>query len=190
MSAGSEAGRGGRERELAEMLEEVWQRLARGVADRRAAARHPVLATVGAEGGGEARMLVLRGVDRSGARLELHTDSASGKVADIEAEPRATLLVWDSRARLQIRLRVHVGVRPGSTGEWQRLPKGAREAYGGTPPGTALGAPEEADAVPDPARFAILTAQVREIEALWLGTPHRRARFRAAEDWQGMWVAP
>lgn len=191
MSRNTEAGQGGDAREFAAMLEDVWQRLSRGVADRRAAARHPVLATVGPEGGAEARMLVLRGASRSRARLELHTDRASGKVAALEAEPRAALLVWDGSARLQIRLRVHVTVRPGAPGEWARLPEGARQAYGGTPPGTPLDAPEEAEMVPDPARFAVLTAQVLEIEALRLDPPHhRRARFRADEGWTGQWIAP
>jgi pyridoxamine 5'-phosphate oxidase len=37
--------------------------------------------------------------------LELHTDMASPKVAQINAEPRVALHVWVPKDRLQIRLR-------------------------------------------------------------------------------------
>ena len=61
---------------LDDTLNDVWQRLGRGVADRKAPARHPVLATVG-KNGGEARMVVLRGADRATGCLEVHTDRKS-----------------------------------------------------------------------------------------------------------------
>ena len=191
MAEDTAAERGAQDRALADLHEDIWQRLARGVRDRRAASRHPVLATVGRAGGAEARVLVLRGASRANATLKLHTDSASGKVAELRAEPRACLLVWDAAARLQIRLRGRVEVRPGDAAEWRRVPEGARAAYGGTPPGAPLAAPEEVDATPDPARFTVLTARLEEIEALHLGQPHhRRARFRADEGWAGRWIAP
>ena len=101
---------------LSELRDRAWQKIARGVADRRAPARHPVLATVGREGGGEARIVVLRGADRQAATLVLHTDGASAKVGEVRAEPRATLLVWDPGARLQIRMRATIAARPGGDG--------------------------------------------------------------------------
>jgi len=178
--------------DLGALFEEVWQRLRRGVADRRAAARHPVLATTGTAGGAEARVVVLRAADRAAGRLQVHTDAASAKVAELAAEPRASLLVWDARARLQVRLRVRVAVRPGSAVEWARVPEGARRAYGGHPaPGTQLAGPEGHDPAPDPARFTVLEAEIAEIEVLRLADErHLRARFRRAEGWRGAWLAP
>lgn len=168
-------------------LDQVWQRLGRGVADRRAPARHPVLATAGAEGG-EARVVVLRGLDRAAGTLEIHTDTASGKVADLRANPGATLLVWDEKAKLQIRLRVTIAIAEADPAAWARVPDTARGVYGGTPPpGTPITAPQDHAPAPDPARFAVLTARLREIETLHLGTPHRRAMFR---DGGATWLAP
>ena len=71
-------------------------------------------------------------------------------------------------------------------------PAGGRAgAHAGTPPGTSLAAPHAAETMPDPARFAVLTTQVQEIQARRLGIPHRlRARFRPGEDWKGRWIAP
>lgn len=176
---------------LSAFLDEAWQRLSRGVADRRAGARHPVLATAGAQGP-EARMVVLRGADRAAARLTIHTDAASGKVAELRADPRATLLVWEPRAQLQIRMRATALLRPGSADEWARVPEGARRVYGGTPaPGTPIPAPDAHAPAAEPTRFLVVDCTLTEIDLLHLGrSRHRRARFTRADAWAGHWVAP
>ena len=159
----------------------------RGVADRRAPARHPVLATVGSNGA-EARVVVLRAADREAETLTIHTDSASGKVAELRETPGAALLVWDAEAKLQIRLRATVDILMGDAETFARLPDAARANYGGTPaPGTPIPDPGAHDPAPDARRFTLLLAHVREIETLHLGTPHRRARFR---DGEATWLAP
>ncbi|MEL7460882.1 MAG: pyridoxamine 5'-phosphate oxidase family protein [Pseudomonadota bacterium] len=172
---------------LEDTLNDVWQRLGRGVADRRAPARHPVLATAGPDGG-EARMVVLRGADRASGCLEIHTDAASAKVAELRANPKATVLIWDPKARLQIRLRVDVTITVGDGPAWARVPDTARGVYGGSPPpGAPIDTPGDHAANPTPARFAVLTCTIREIETLTLDDPHRRARFR---DNTAGWIAP
>lgn len=172
---------------LEDTLNDVWQRLGRGVADRRAPARHPVLATCGADGA-EARVVVLRGADRADATLEVHTDTASAKVAELREHPNATLLIWDQKARLQIRVRVAVAIAEADPIVWARVPDTARGVYGGMPqPGTPINAPEDHQPNPEPARFAVLTCKIREIETLHLSNPHRRARFR---DDAAQWIAP
>lgn len=172
---------------LEDTLNDVWQRLGRGVADRKAAARHPVLATVG-ETGGEARMVVLRGADRATGCLEVHTDAASAKVKELRANPNATLLIWDQKARLQIRLRVTITIKEGDAGAWSRVPDTARGVYGGTPPpGARIETPSDHAPNPTPERFAVLTCRIVEIETLTLDTPHRRARFC---DGSAQWIAP
>lgn len=172
---------------LEETLNDVWQRLGRGVADRKAPARHPVLATVG-ETGGEARMVVLRGADRATSCLEVHTDAASTKVKELRANPNASLLIWDQKARLQIRLRVTISIAEGDADIWARVPDTARGVYGGTPPpGASIDSPHDHAQNPTPARFAVLTGHIREIETLTLDTPHRRARFC---DGSAQWIAP
>jgi pyridoxine/pyridoxamine 5'-phosphate oxidase len=174
------------------LLEAAWQRLGRGVADRRAAARHPVLATQGRDGGGEARVVVLRAARRAEGRLEVHTDAASTKVAELAAEPRATLLVWDARAQLQLRLRARVTAEPGPAAAWARMPQSARLAYGGSPPpGAEIPAPEAYAPAAEPDRFTCLACHLTEIEVLELGRDrHRRAVFRRDADWAGRWLAP
>lgn len=176
--------------DLAATLATVWSMLEAGPADRDAPARHPVLATVGARGA-EARILVLRHADRASGTLALYTDAATAKVADLAAEPRATLLVWDPLARLQIRLRVHVTARPGTPEEWAALTETARQVYGGSPaPGAPIAAPGGHTPATDATRFTVLDARIDEIETLRLSDPHERARFRRSDGFAGTWLAP
>ncbi len=175
-------------------LDQVWQRMARGVADRRAPARHPVLATAGLGGGAAARVVVLRAADRTGARIEVHTDTASGKIAELRADPRAALVIWEPRAQFQIRLTVTATILTGddAAAHWARIPDGARSNYGGDPaPGTPLGDPAEHTPGATPDRFAVLDLRIEGIETLHLGrTRHRRARFGRADGFAGHWIAP
>ena len=173
---------------------EIWKQLERGVAEPTSPARHPVLATEGTTGGGEARLVVLRAASREDALLEVHTDTASAKVGELAREPRATLLIWDSTSRIQLRLRARAEIRKGQGAAvvWSRIPARSRAVYGGTPmPGKAIAAPEDFVGHADPARFAVVTAHIHEIDALHLGEDmHRRAIFRAEDNWHGQWVAP
>ncbi|MGI1663512.1 pyridoxamine 5'-phosphate oxidase family protein [Palleronia sp. KMU-117] len=175
-------------------LDAVWQRLARGVADRRAPARHPVLATAGQNGGAAARVVVLRAADRANARIEVHTDTASGKIAEVTADPACALVVWDPRAQVQIRLTATASILSGAdaAGRWARIPEGARTNYGGAPaPGTPLADPAEHRPGATFDRFAVLDLRIDAIETLHLGRDrHRRARFERADGFAGRWIAP
>ena len=173
-------------------LDAVWETLETGVADSAAPARHPVVASVRRGGGAEARIMVLRGADRSLSRLELQTDAASAKIAEVAEEPRGSLLVWDPAQNLQIRIRVAIRARtgPAAAAEWARVPEGARARYGGTTPGARIEGPVAAKSGADPARFAVLDLDVREIETLVIGEPHRRARFASGDGFAGGWIAP
>ncbi|MGF1502410.1 MAG: pyridoxamine 5'-phosphate oxidase family protein [Paracoccaceae bacterium] len=178
---------------------DVWRRLQRGVADRRAAARHPVLATQGRAGWPEARTVVLRRVSVDAATVEIHTDTASAKIADLDVCPRASLMVWDPKADLQIRLRLRMETLTVAgagadlvSARWAAIPEAARRPYGTEPaPGQPIPAPEAVAHTPRPERFAVLLGHVEEIETLHLGPDrHRRAVFARGRGWVGQWLSP
>ena len=79
--------------DLAQLYAEAWLRLARGVHDRHAPARHPTLATVSPDGRPQARTVVLRAADITAATLDIHTDLRSAKIGDLCATPFAALHV-------------------------------------------------------------------------------------------------
>ncbi len=173
--------------------QQVWTRLVRGVADRRAPARHPTLATLSPAGWPEARTVVLRAADPAAAVLEVHTDLHSAKVAALRANPRAAFHVWEASAHLQTRLMVEVTILTGDAvaATWARVPDPSRHGYGTTPPpGQPIAAALAYDKPADPASFAVLRCAVQAMDVLHLGPQHRRARFDRADGWAGQWLAP
>lgn len=169
------------------LLDMTWTALIRGKADRRHPARHPTLATIGPNGP-EMRTLVLRGVDRDAATLELHTDALSPKVTQIKADPRVALHIWVPTQRLQIRARATAEILPGDPALFASLPDFAKANYAGPVPG----AKPDSD-TPDTAaeaRFTRILCTLTEIDALLLSDPHQRALFTANQKWSGRKIAP
>ena len=169
----------------------LWARLGEGVAQPDASARTLALATQRVDGGGAVRMVVLRSADRNELSLTFYTHAGSDKVAELEAAPKAELLLWDASTSFQARLCVTVEAAAGSEELWNTFSDGARLNYVPTlEPGKAIDAPH----VPKPAgrdAFTVLTAQITSADILDLsGLPHKRAKFHARNDFTGQWVAP
>ena len=178
---------------LDSLYDQVWLRLQRGVADRHAPARHPVLATVTPGGMPQARTVVLRGADPDAGVLEVHTDLMSGKVGDLRANPMAALHVCDAGAHLQTRIeaRADILTGPAVAQVWARVPDPSRQSYGSQPPpGTPIDDALAYAKRPDAACFAVLRLTVLAIDAVHLGPQHRRARYTRETGWQGQWLAP
>ena len=116
---------------LDETLDKVWRLLGRGVADRHAAERHPTLANVGLDGAPQLRTVVLRSADRAAALLTVHTDNKSAKVAQLQADPRCALHVWNSKQKLQIRIKAEAALLTGASvaDVWDRVPASSRTAF-------------------------------------------------------------
>ncbi len=181
-------------------LRAAWSLLGRGAKDRKTPAHTPVLATMGA-GRPQLRTVVLRGCDREARRLRFHTDRRSSKVPQIEADPAGTVLVYDPKQKIQLRLDCGLSIHVDDDL--------AREAWAATrdfsrvcyqvmrAPGEALSDPA---AVPFSAEdshdgadnFAVIAAQVTRIEWLYLAAQgHRRAEFHwRGGAWQGRWLVP
>ena len=179
--------------ELDSLYSHAWHRLIRGVHDRHASARYPTLATVSPTGWPEARTVVLRAVDRSCSRLEIHTNLYSPKIADLMTTPIAALHVWDSRSRLQIRLQADVVITHGAqvASIWSAVPESSRTAYTrSSVPGQTIAAALAYESTPDPAAFAVVHLDIRVMDLLHLGTHHRRAQYTRERDWTGCWLAP
>lgn len=178
---------------LAGMHEFVWQRLVRGVADRRSPARHPTLATVSANGLPSARTVVLRAATPATHCLEFHTAVGSEKVAHLEHQPIAAVHIWDVTPRLQVRGVGRVSMARGDdvAAVWERIPEASRRAYSAGPvPGSPIDGPDAWLAEPDPTALVVLTLSLDRLDVLHLGEPHRRAVFERGSGWVGTWVVP
>jgi hypothetical protein len=180
-------------RSLDTLLDQAWKRLGRGVADRRAAARHPTLATVDADGCPQARTVVLRTADRDTGELRVYTDRHADKVAEVQSTPRAAVHVWDQSAHLQLRLVATVNVLTGSAVEsiWNGLSEHARRCYGfGPVSGTSIDEATAYGVTPTPEAFAVLALRVETVDVLHLGHRHRRALYTRESEWAGNWIVP
>ncbi len=173
---------------------ESWHQLEAVAHDRRSAARHTVLSTIGLSGGPESRITVLRDANQTAGTVVVHTDSTTVKVAELRANPRAALHLWQAREDLQIRLRGHVEIAEGEAVRdlWTRVPNGSRPSYGVEPaPGTPISASDAYTRIINPDHFAVLTLVIAEVDIVHLSADyHRRARYCRADGWTGQWLAP
>lgn len=184
-----------------QIREQIWKQLVRAAEDRHHAWRTPVLATVDATGMPNARTVVLRKVHQIGVMgtIDLYTDRRSPKVSELVAQPNACLVFWSARLRWQLRVRIIVSVQTDGlpvSSLWQsvRQTRAAVDYMRAKPPGASLPHACGALAQQTPhddsqaAYFAVLNAQVTEIDWLELGREqHRRAKI-VGDTWQ--WLVP
>ncbi|MCA9284067.1 MAG: pyridoxamine 5'-phosphate oxidase family protein [Phycisphaerales bacterium] len=82
----------------------AWERLRRAADDPADLVRLVTLATVTPEGLPAARLMVLRGADRTTGRIWFHTRAKSAKTVDIAALPACCVVVYDPAEMVQLRL--------------------------------------------------------------------------------------
>ena len=180
---------------------EAFRLLSRGVADRRSPFHTPVIATIGTDGLPQARTVVLRGFDPEARVLRFHTDRRTGKVSELRRVPAASLLFYDARAKIQVRVAGSAQVHQGDavaeaawagTRPFSRLCYRQAAAPGATidDPATGLGEPSD-DGF---ARFVVVRVVMTALDWLYLSAQgHRRARFVWSPDTarpEASWVAP
>lgn len=187
---------------LAQIRNDVAQRLAEGAANRRSAMHTPVVVA----GGADARVMVLRAFDRVGWRLRFHTDARSPKVGVIADGAPVGVLFYDREAKVQIRCkgrgRIETDTRAVDAA-WAKSTNFARRCYLGEGPGALSDGPTsglpdwvqgvqptEEQLVKARRHFAILLVDLETADWLSLAhTGHRRAQIDLASG-EGRWVTP
>jgi general stress protein 26 len=181
-------------REPQDIRQQIWKELGRASVDRHHEWRTPVLATVGCDGSPNARTVVLRKVDANQQTLSFYTDARSAKVSELTKEPKAVLAFWSGRLNWQLRVKVEISVAtdgPELQALWQRVQQSASAAdYLATeaPGSERTTGFSTAQNLSGDHHFALLNAQVLQMDWLELGHgAHRRARL-SADTWQ--WLVP
>lgn len=169
----------------------IWRELAAAVADRQHAWRTAVLATTDGDSA-DARTVVLREVLADERRLRVYTDQRAPKVAQLQAHPLGTLVMWSAALGWQLRCRVRLQLLPQglqTSSRWAGILHTPAEHDYIAPlaPGTELGAQPAADGV-QRAHFAVIDAEVLGLDWLEL---QRDGRRRMRVDAAGArWVQP
>ncbi|WP_293866597.1 pyridoxamine 5'-phosphate oxidase family protein [uncultured Alsobacter sp.] len=189
--------------DLQAVLSEATRLLSRAVADRRSPMHTPTIATVAADGRPRLRTVVLRGFDTARRELRFHTDARSPKVAEMTAEPRIGIHVYDPGAKVQIRVDATVSLHADggiADNAWLTSQPMSRVCYATRPaPGSPIGEggsfslpanPQEVET--GRANFVAVIARIDALEWLHLAqTGHRRACFSwTGDDCEGTWLAP
>lgn len=191
------------------VLDLLWSKLSGATRDRRSPWHTPAVATIGLDGGPEARVMVLRGADRDKRLLRLHSDNRAGKVAELAANPAVSILLYDPPARLQLRAR---GTGHFLTGgpeveeAWRVTQPFSRRCYtapvapgttasrptSGLPPELESREPSLAESEAGRTQFGILLAELHSLEWLFLAhAGHRRGRLDwDGQRWDGRWLIP
>jgi len=183
-------------------LRHAWACLTRGVKDRRSPFHTPTIATLGTDGRPRMRTVVLRAVDAAARNFRFHTDIRGLKVAEIAADSRVALHVYDARGKFQLRMEGRAEVLaegPITDAAWDGSRMMSRACYATRPaPGTQIDAPNgfslpESEAEIDAGRknFSAVVVTVELVETLYLDhAGHRRAVFDLAADGSGIWLTP
>jgi pyridoxamine 5'-phosphate oxidase len=168
----------------------LWRELAAAPRDKAHPWRTPVLASTDGDIG-DARTVVLRGVDGAQRRLLFYSDARAAKAAQLAAHPRGTLVFWSGALGWQLRLRVACALHSDGlevSSHWERLKltAAAQDYLSALAPGSTLDADTGARGERD--HFALIEAAVQSTDWLELHPQgHRRARFDAAG---ARWLQP
>ncbi|GAB4024499.1 pyridoxamine 5'-phosphate oxidase family protein [Spirosoma koreense] len=169
---------------------------------------HTMTVATSTSRGADARLVVLRAVDAIHKYVWFYTDARSEKVLQLEASPMATLLLWDSKRQVQLRLVVETRLHTDdyiADGHWKKLGLSSRKAYlsektpGSEQPQPYPGYPEEwVDKLPTPeaseagrVNFAVIECRVLAMEYLHLSrSGQQRACFQYEPESKMVWLAP
>jgi hypothetical protein len=177
--------------------------LTAGVSSPRHPFHWPSVATVGADGFPESRVVVLRQFDPAEREVVFHTDERSPKVADLRRDPRCGFLLYDPDQRVQVRLRTTVALHHADESarrEFDALPPHTRASYAAlTPPGAEMPPDAPFDYPPRPPvdevmafeNFVAVVCLIRDVDVLELHEHgHRRAKLWWDDEVRMKRVAP
>jgi hypothetical protein len=192
------------------ILREVWEKLTLGAEPAGSDYHVMAVATVDEMGMPQVRNVVLRQATAVERLLVFHTDRRSPKFRELTANPRAALLFYSRKDKVQIRLQVET--RLAGTGDdrvravYQSMPPRCQRVYlapeaPGTPSPQATGnlpdefldrTPQQSEAAEGLANFVAVECRVHRIDWLSLAaTGHRRACFTwNGADFEGAWTNP
>ncbi len=156
--------------DLSGVLEQSWRLLEQAINDSTSPARTPVLISVSADGLAQGRTVVLRGFNRQQRQLQIYTDVRSAKVAQLQAQPTCTLVVYQPNPMIL-----------------------SKKATDGRPIINAESVPTNDENEIAYSHFSVIVFTINELE--WLYLPrrgHRRAQFiwDRADSLKSNWLIP
>ena len=172
----------------------IWNTLNFGLIDRNASFHIPVF-ICGKNNNSDGRIVVLRGVDEKEKKIWFHSDIRSNKVNVLQSNPFGTLLFYDKKEKIQLRVSGKVKINHQNNitkNSWEKTAHMSRQCYlGKNSPGVeseipTSGLTEDIDNCKYTIKesengyknFCVIEVCVDFIEWLYLASKgHRRAFF-------------
>jgi len=196
--------------DLPMILQWVWDALHQATLS----AKHPyhngMLATLGAEGAVDNRVVVLREVNAQQRWLDCNTDVRAEKVQQIQQHPSVAWLFWNPKAKVQIRIQgqAHIHIDDDiAKHRWEQSTLSSRRCYlaphapsspidepdGNLPKEVVGRIPTEQEAAAGWDNFSAVRTQITRIDWLYLyHAGHQRAQFSwdAEGNFSQGWINP
>ncbi len=171
-------------------LQTVWDYCQKKLEIRKGAWRSAVLATCG-EDGPEARTVIVR--DYKWPHLVFYSDSRTPKIRDLKTDPRVSVVFYDPKKRVQIRLKGRAEFftsGPEVKKALAELPERSSFDYRTKlPPGNETQSDTAARNFSETRNFALVRIELSELDCLLLRAEgHSRAKFTGPEA--ASWIVP
>jgi len=173
-------------------LQEIENLLSRGVKDRKSCFHYTMLSTINNKTP-ECRTVILRNFNKDIFELNIHSDSRSEKINQIEINNNVSCLFYDDKKKIQIRINGLAKIERSYQPSWQKLSNWSRRCYlSENKPGTEVTkpssgfpdrfvneSPNDRDSAVGLKNFAVIKVMISSIEWLYLASQgHRRAIFK------------
>ncbi len=176
-----------------ETLQELKGLLSRGVKDRKSNFHYTTLCTTNEKHEPQGRTVVLRGFDSEVYSLFVHSDYRAKKIDEINKNKNVSLVFYDDKKKIQIRLRGNAFVEQSKKQSWEKLSLWSRRCYlSSDSPGIeknqpssgfsdkfSKDAPTLEESETGIKNFSVISILINEIEWLYLASQgHRRILFQ------------
>ena len=141
-------------------LQEIEYLLNRGVKDRKSSFHYTMLCTINNKTP-ESRTVILRNFNKDKFELNIHSDSRSGKITQIESNNNVSCLFYDDKKKIQIRINGLAKIEKSYQPSWDKL------------------TPNDEESIEGLKNFAVIKVIIDSVEWLYLASQgHRRAIFK------------
>lgn len=178
---------------LNQILEDLKNEVKFGYLKKKHPFRYPSLASI-EDSTPTQRTVVLRDTTDD-FELVMFTDERSDKIKQFEANPHASLLFYNHKKLLQVKVEGKIKmIRSGKEYEnyWSRVQgKSQKDFITKNPPGTPIDNPDHVEYKEDKHHFCLLKLVPERMEYLELKRPnHIRAVFDRSNNWEGQFLNP
>jgi pyridoxamine 5'-phosphate oxidase len=185
---------------LPDVLQRIWELLMQGVANRRHAFHHPVVATLGADGTPKSRVVILRSADESCKTVRFHTDTRSEKWRELQSSSSISMTFYDEIERVQVRAEGKADLQTDNDlaqEAWGKSLPMSRVCYGTSPgPGVPVEQgddytlPDQLNAAEGYCNFGVIVVNIFRLEWLCLRQASNRRALFDFQNNTAQWLVP